>query len=163
MVRKADLTNNNAVKALRWIEGDPVQFEVKDNTRTGFYLRVSKRGTKRWYFRYKKNKKLRAYSLGNYPGTTCAMAFIAYENARKSVGKGGDPYQELKQQQHEEKLIQEKEQLTLSALFHDNYYPRYSIPNLRTSINDKIYFETKIEPAIQTAIKQTASTSSITP
>lgn len=148
MAKKADLTNNNAVKALRWKEGYPFQFEIKDHCRAGFYLRVSKRGTKRWYYRYSKDKKSRAYPLGNYPGTTCAMAFAAYEDARQIVLNGGDPYLELKQQQEKEKQVQEEQKLTLSSLFHDHYYPRYSLPILRTSKNDRIYFETKIEPAI---------------
>jgi integrase len=148
MAIKADLTNDIAVKALRWKEGDPVQFEVKDKHRKGFYIRISKGGTKRWYYRYTKNRKVRNLSLGTYPGTSCGKAFKDYEDAREEVDHDGDPYQTRKQQKDDEIREREKDALTLSVLFHDHYLPRYALPNLRTWRNDKTYFETKIEPAI---------------
>ena len=42
MAIKADLTNDIVVKALCWKEVDQEQFDVKDKTRKGYYLRISK-------------------------------------------------------------------------------------------------------------------------
>lgn len=148
MARIADLTNDISVRALRWREGDPVQFEVKDKVRKGFYIRVSKGGKKRWYFRYTKNRKVRAYSLGAFPEISCAKAFSRYEDAREEVDEGGDPYLTKKRAKEAENREKQRSEFTLKVLFYDHYLPRYSKPNLRTWKNDETYFETKIEPAI---------------
>ena len=148
MIRRANLVKDLAVKALRWKEADDTQFLVKDENNKGFYIRVSKQGTKHWYYHYTKNKKTRKLSLGTYPSVSCADAFKQYEDLSKLVEHGGDPYHDLKQKQVAEKKERKRNELTLSSLFHDHYFLRYSRPKLRTWKNDKIYFETKIEPIL---------------
>jgi integrase len=148
MARKADLTNHLVMKALRWKEGDPTQFEVKDESRKGFYIRISKGGKKHWYYRYTKDKKVRAYSLGAYPEISCAKAFSRYLDAVEEIDRGGDPYLDKKETKERKKWESERKGLTLKVLFYDHYLPRYSKPNLRTWKNDETYFKTKIEPAI---------------
>ncbi len=148
MSRLANLTNDKAVKALKWSDGDPIQFPVKDKHHPGFYIRVSRGGTKTWFYQYKMRGKLRRLWFGRYPKVTCADAFYKYDQASKQVGSGIDPVG-LKQAEIEfERLHAAREAFTLSCLFHDHYFPRYAKPNKRTWRNDLVYFKTKIEPVL---------------
>ena len=146
-MRKANLTVDRAVKGIRWKEGDPIQFEVKDFEHPGFYIRVSKGGTKQWFYRYTFNKRVRRMTLGHYPDTSCADAFADYENAFKLRKSKVDPQAK---RDAELKIANEKkasEALTLSVLFYQHYWPRYAI-HKRTARNDEHYFKRKIEPVL---------------
>jgi len=56
MARQANLTNDKAVRALKWVEGEPAQFMVRDSDRErkGFYIRISKGGARSWVYQYRK-------------------------------------------------------------------------------------------------------------
>lgn len=145
--RKKNLTVDLVVKALKWTEGDPVQFEVKDVAHPGFYIRVSKGGTKQWQYRYTFKGRVRRMTLGHYPGTRCADAFREYKKARKLRKSGIDPLAERDAEQEAKRRETERQALTLSVLFHDHFWPRYAISK-RTARNDMHYFKVKIEPVL---------------
>lgn len=146
MPRLANLTNDRAVAALHWDDGDPIQFAVKDNNHTGYYIRVSSGGTKTWYYQYKIRGKLRRQWFGRYPEISCADAFGLYDAARNSVGRGIDVVAVQEAEAEANRIAETEETFTLSTLFHEHYFPRYALPRKRTWRNDKTYFETKIEP-----------------
>ena len=145
--RSVNLTNDKAVKALRWIEGDPPQFEVKDKAHPGFYIRVSKGGTKRWYYRYTFKGKVRWMPLGHYPETSCKDAFTQYGVAFETRKSGTDPQAKSDAEEEARRCKKESEELTLSVLFHDHFWPRYA-EKKKTSKNDYHYFTVKIEPVL---------------
>ena len=89
--RVANLTVDRVVKSLKWKEGDPNQFEVKSEGHPGYYLRVSKGGTKSWIYRYTFKGRVRHLPLGRYPSTGCADAFSLYGQARELQKAGVDP------------------------------------------------------------------------
>lgn len=147
MARYANLTNKVAVDSLRWQEGDPTQFMVKDPDRKGFYIRISKGGTKTWMYQYRFEGKLERLSLGKYPGTKCAVAFDRYDTARGEVEARINPARERQAAKREEKERERTESLTVNRLFCEHYLPRYAKRKKRTWINDELYFRTRIDPA----------------
>lgn len=148
MKRVANLTNDKAVKALKWTDGNPIQFAVKDKNNPGYYIRLSSGGTKTWYYQYKLKGNLRRLWFGRYPGITCADAFSRYDEARKKVGLGIDVVALAKERIESKRSQEARDSFTLSVLFHDHYFPRYAKPKKRTWRNDWIYFTTKIEPTL---------------
>jgi integrase len=147
MPRYANLTNKNAVDSLRWEEGNPDQFMVKDPDRKGFYIRLSRGGTKTWMYQFRFEGKLERLPLGKYPGVKCAEAFDRYDRARNEVEAGRNPAQDRRAARQEEQERERLESLTVRSLFYDHYLPRYAKPRKRTWINDELYFRTRIEPA----------------
>ena len=145
--RKANLTVDRAVKAVKWKEGDPTQFLVKSEFHPGFYMRVSKGDTKAWFYRYTFKGRVRRLPLGRYPGIGCAKAFHRYEKARDLLKAGTDPLGLKQAKQATERRENARQALTLSVLFHKHFWPRYATKK-RTARNDKHYFTVKIEPVI---------------
>ncbi len=149
MVRETrNLTNDKVVKALKWNDGDPTQFAVKDKDNPGFYIRLSSGGTKTWFYQYKLRGKLRRLWFGRYPGITCADAFGLYGKARDKVKAGIDPVAEARERAESKAVRETNQSFTLSVLFHEHYFPRYAKPKKRTWQNDLTYFTTKIEPVL---------------
>lgn len=147
MPRHANLSNDKSVASLRWQEGDPIQYLVKDPDRTGFYIRISKGGTKTWMYQYRIEGKLERLSLGKYPGTTCSVAFRRYDRARMEVQAGENPAEKKRSQRKLDSEQERTDALTISSLFYEHFLPRYSKPRKRTWHNDDLYFRTRIEPA----------------
>jgi hypothetical protein len=77
--RKANLTVDRAVRSLKWRDGDPIQFEVKSEGHPGFYIRISKGGTRTWIYRYTYKGQVQRLPLGRFPKIGCADAFILYK------------------------------------------------------------------------------------
>ena len=145
--RKANLTVDRAVKSLKWQDGDPIQYEVKSEGHPGFYIRISKGGTKTWIYRYTFKGHVQRLPLGRYPSIGCAEAFSLYENARDQLKAGIDPLAQKKAAQAAEDREGKRSEFTLAVLFHDHYWPRFAT-NKRTSRNDWHYFTVKIEPVL---------------
>lgn len=144
---KANLTNERAVRALKWQVGDPAQFEVKDVDHRGYYLRLSRGGAKTWMYRYKLRGQLRRLNMGRYPFIDCLQAFNAYYDAWTQVIGGVDVAALLAKEKDDESASEQVKLLTLSALFHDHYYPRFASAK-KSKRNDWHYFIAKIEPTL---------------
>ena len=145
--RKTNLTNDRAVKSLKWIDGDPIQFEVKSKGHPGFYIRISKGGTKSWIYRYTFKGHVQRLPLGHYPSTGCAEAFSLYGDARERLKAGNDPLKQKKAEQAAVDRESDRSAFTLSVLFHEHYWPRFATRK-RTARNDWHYFKVKIEPLL---------------
>ncbi len=145
--RKASLTVDRAVKSLKWQDGDPIQYEVKSEGHPGFYIRISKGGTRTWLYRYTFKGHVRCLPLGRYPHIGCARAFKRYEDARDLHKAGTDPLAQKLSEQADEERESARSAFTVSMLFHDHYWPRFAIKK-RTARNDDHYFRVKIEPLL---------------
>jgi integrase len=145
--RIANLTVDRAVKALKWCDGDPIQYEVKSEGHPGFYIRISKGGTKTWIYRFTFNSRVQRLPLGHYPSIGCAEAFSLYEDARELRKAGISPVEQKKAEEAAERIERERSAFTVSVLFHEHFWPRYATRK-RTSRNDWHYFNVKIEPVL---------------
>jgi len=146
-IRKANLGNAKVVEALTWREGDPIQFAVKDESRKGLYLRLSKGGTKTWYFAFRRKGKLYRNWYGKFPEKTCGAVAKLWEQDSDKLKVGINPVKE-KQLESAELLEEEaRESLTLSVLFHEHYFPRYASKKKSARL-DEHYFRHRIEPIL---------------
>lgn len=59
----------------------------------GLYLEVSPAGSKRWFFKYRKDGKEMRLALGSYPAVSLAKARIQQSEAKALKHKGVDPVQ----------------------------------------------------------------------
>jgi integrase len=132
---------------LKWHHGDPSQFEVKDIDHTGYYLRLCRGGAKTWLYRYKLNGKLRRINMGRYPFIDCLAVFTRYSEVRTQVIGGVDVFAQRADAREAEQVQKQAESLTLSALFHDHYYPRFASAK-KSKRNNWHYFTVKIEPTL---------------
>jgi integrase len=71
----------------RYVDGD------------GLMLEVAKTGAKRWFVRFKLNKRQRDMGLGPYPQFTLAQAREATQEVRKLLARGIDPIADREAQQ----------------------------------------------------------------
>ena len=145
--RKANLTVHRAVKSLKWQDGDPVQYEVKSHGHPGYYIRISKGGTRTWIYRYTFKGHVQNLPLGRYPHIGCAEAFTLYKDARELLKAGTAPLAQKKAEQAAEERESDRSAFTVSVLFHDHYWPRFATKK-RTARNDWHYFTVKIEPVL---------------
>jgi integrase len=145
--RKANLTVDRAVRSLKWRDGDPIQFEVKSEGHPGFYIRISKGGTRTWIYRYTYKGQVQRLPLGRFPKIGCADAFILYKEARDQLKAGIDPLEQKKAIQAAEDREKVRSLFTVSVLFHEHFWPRFATKK-RTSHNDWHYFTVKIEPIL---------------
>ena len=145
--RKANLTSERAVRALKWQAGDPAQFEVKDIDHRGYYLRLCRGGAKTWLYRYKLRGRLRRVNLGRYPFIDCVEAFNRYSAAWKQVIGGVDVFEQKVLAKAAEKAQAHTESFTLSSLFHDHYFARFASAK-KSKKNDWHNFTAKIEPVL---------------
>jgi hypothetical protein len=100
-------------------------------------------------YRYKLRGQLQRINLGRYPFIDCLQAFNAYYAAWIQVTGGVDVAAQMaKELEKKAETPQPRvEPLTLSALFHEHYYPRYASAK-KSKRNDWQYFTKKIEPAL---------------
>lgn len=143
--RKANLTNDRAVRALKWQVGDPKQFEIKDQDHPGFYIRLCNGGAKTWLYRFMIRGKLRRLNLGRFPFVDCVEAFKQYNDARTQVTGGIDVFELAAETKYLELSNEQSNSLLLSTLFHNHFYPRYCAQK-KSKKNDWHYFTVKIEP-----------------
>jgi integrase len=145
--RTANLTVDRAVKSLKWVSGDPIQYEVKSDGHPGFYIRISKGGTRSWIYRYTFKGQVQRLPLGHYPAVGCAKAFSRYEKARKQRKAGVSPLDQRMAEKAAAQRASDRSEFTLAVLFHEHFWPRFATKK-RTSRNDWHYFNVKIQPLL---------------
>ena len=74
------------------------RFEVWEDGRTGFGLRVSPTGRKVFQFMYWRDDKARRMTLGVYGLVSLAEARVKFAEAKKALEHGGDPATKVVQQ-----------------------------------------------------------------
>jgi integrase len=71
------------------------RYEVWEDNRTGFGVRVSPAGRKSWVFMYRYDGKARRMTLGTYPAVGLASARVEHAKAGKVLEEGSDPGKQL--------------------------------------------------------------------
>jgi integrase len=131
---KAALTNDLAVRSLKAKPG--AQFtEYADRTNRGLVLRVSAKGNKTWYYRYRHKGQRRFVPLGRYPETTVSVALGVYTGHRESVTDPWDEHQAVKQS--------EAARLTLAQLA-DRFIEGYAKVYKRSWRTDKALLDRNV-------------------
>ncbi len=69
----------------------PERYEVWEDGRTGFGLRVAPSGRKSWVWLYRHRGRPRRISFGTYPELGLADAHLRLAEARKILERGDDP------------------------------------------------------------------------
>ncbi len=62
----------------------------------GLYLEVSRAGSKRWFWKFRRDNREKRLALGSYPEVTLKAARVARDDARKLHQQGLDPVQQRK-------------------------------------------------------------------
>ncbi len=86
------------------------RYDVFEDGRKGFGIRVSPTGGKSWIFVYRRNGKLSRVTIGNYPEINLADAHTEHARLRAILNKGRDPaivVQTLKQEQIRAPTVQQ--------------------------------------------------------
>jgi len=93
-------TNRTRVLTDTWLKGKTVLTapEWADKPSHGLRLRVSPKGKKTWFYRYKLNGKTQKITIGFYPGTTLKEARDQWRLLSDLRQKGIDPKTHLQQQ-----------------------------------------------------------------
>ena len=69
----------------------PERYEVWEDGRTGFGVRIAPSGRKSWLFMYRFAGKARRMTLGAYPSVGLATARVAFAEAKRKLDHGEDP------------------------------------------------------------------------
>ena len=117
------------------------RFEVWEDGRTGFGMRVSTRGRKSWLYMYRFNSKARRMTLGTYPRTTLAEARLAFANAKERLSLGEDPGIAHVQQNRESRAAP-----TVSDLA-NLYLDKWARPRKRSASEDERILMKDVVPA----------------
>ena len=103
-----------------------VRYEVWEEGRKGFGIRVSPIGRKSWVFMYWVEGLQKRMTFGVYPAMPLVEAHTALANAREILAKGGDPGDQLSKAKSEHRRSP-----TVSQLM-DEYIEKWAKPRKRT-------------------------------
>ena len=87
------------------------RYDVFEDGRKGFGIRVSPTGGKSWIFVYRRNGKLSRVTIGNYPEINLADAHTEHARLRAILNKGRDPASVVQTLKHEQIRAPTVEQL----------------------------------------------------
>ncbi len=82
------------------------RFEVWEDGKTGFGLRVSPTGRKVFQFMYWRDDKARRMTLGVYGQVSLAEARVKFAEAKKALEHGGDPAAKVVQQRRADRAAE---------------------------------------------------------
>ncbi|MFP6758484.1 MAG: tyrosine-type recombinase/integrase [Alphaproteobacteria bacterium] len=116
------------------------RYEVWEDGRTGFGVRVAPSGRKSWIFMYRFDGKPRRMTLGVFPLMGLADAGLAIAKAKQKHAMGRDPAAEAVADHNAERQAE-----TVEDLFTE-YLEKYSRPRKRSSDEHKRCFEKDILP-----------------
>jgi integrase len=78
-------------KGVAGLKPEAQRYEVWEDGRTGFGVRVAPTGRKSWLFMYRFGGKARRMTLGTYPSVGLATARVAFAEAKRKLDQGQDP------------------------------------------------------------------------
>ena len=116
------------------------RFEVWENGRAGFGVRVSPKGRKTWVLMYRFDGKARRMTLGTYPEVSLADANLRVAEAKRKLSEGRDPGLELVEARQAERQAETVEDLAYE------YLKRHAAPNKRTAHEDRRCIEKDVLP-----------------
>jgi integrase len=116
------------------------RYEVWEDGRTGFGVRVSPKGTQSWLYMYRFEGMARRMTLGTYPQMGLADANVKMAVAKRKLKEGRDPGLELVQERQAEQQAATVEDLV------QEYLKRHAEPNKRSAKEDRRCLEKDVLP-----------------
>ena len=116
------------------------RYEVWEDGRTGFGVRVSPKGTKSWLYMYRFDGRARRMTLGAYPRVGLADANVKAAVAKRKLKEGRDPGFELVQERQTEQQAATVEDLV------QEYLKRHAEPNKRSANEDRRCLQKDVLP-----------------
>jgi integrase len=118
------------------------RIEVYDDVVKGMAVRITKKGSKSFIYRYRINDRVRTYTIGSFSTYSLAEARAETRELKKKVGKGIDPMEEKKNRREKPK---ERTFADLSQAFKD-----YHMPGLRASTVEeyKRIIDVELDPVL---------------
>ena len=116
------------------------RYEVWEDGRTGFGVRVSPKGRKSWMFMYRFGGKARRMGLGTYPLIGVASARVQHANAKALLEKGVDPGAQQVERKHAERTAE-----TVADLI-EEYLEKWARPRKRSAHEDERTLRVEVLP-----------------
>ncbi len=107
------------------------RYEVWEDGRTGFGVRVAPSGRVTWTYLYRFNGKARRMTLGTYPHLSLANARVKHAEAKRRLAAGRDPGVEMVEARRAERQAETVQDLV------DEFLEKYSRPRKRTADEDE--------------------------
>ena len=119
----------------------PERFEVWEEGRTGFGLRVSPRGRKTWIWLYRFRGRPRRLCFGTYPELTLADARVRLAEAKKALEAGDDPGLLVAAEREVSRKAETVEELV------ELYLEKWARPRKRSAREDERILRRDVVPA----------------
>ncbi len=116
------------------------RYEVWEDGRTSFGVRVAPSGRKSWIYMYRFNGKARRMTLGTYPQLSLANARVKHAEAKRRLAEGRDPGTEMVEARRAELQAETVRDLV------DEYLAKYARPRKRTADEDRRCLEKDVLP-----------------
>ena len=123
------------------LKPDTDRYEVWEDGRTGFGVRVSQKGRKSWVYMYRFNGSARRLTLDTYPAMPLAEARVRVADAKRKLAHGEDPGI-----QHLEEMRMARGAPTIETLVED-YLEHYARPRKRSAREDERILRKDVVPA----------------
>ncbi len=127
-------------KGIRALKPRAKRYDVWQDGRTGFGLRVAPSGRKSWLFMYRFGGRARRMTLGPYPAVSLATARVRFAEAKRKLDHGEDPGASAKAEKLADRGASTVRQLV------DEYLAR-SAKDLRSHDEIKRILERDVVPA----------------
>ena len=116
------------------------RYEVWEDGRTGFGVRVAPSGRRTWLYMYRFDGRARRLSIANYPETGVADARVKWAEAKRKLDHGDDPGTEAVTARDAERRAE-----TVSNLI-DEYLEKWARPRKRSAAEDERSLRKDVEP-----------------
>jgi integrase len=127
-------------KSINALKSRGERYEVWEDGRTGFGLRVAPSGRKSWLYMFRFAGKARRMTLGVYPEIGLADAGIMLAQAKHKLASGRDPGTEIVDSRKAERQAE-----TVDELFRE-YLEKYAKPRKRSAHEDERCIEKDVLP-----------------
>ena len=128
-------------KGLAALPAKAERYEVWEDGRTGFGLRVSPRGRKSWVWLYRHRGKPRRLCFGTYPELGLADAHLRLAEAKKVLEAGDDPGLLLTAERQADRAAETVEELA------ELYLEKWARPRKRSAAEDERILRRDVIPA----------------
>jgi integrase len=118
-------------KSVSALKAQKLRYEVWEEGRSGFGLRIAPNGRKTWVWMYRFGGKARRMSFGTYPLVGLAQAHVMLAEARRILSEGNDPGaagQEEKQRNRDAETVNDLVEL---------YLEKWAKPRKRSAAEDE--------------------------
>ncbi len=120
----------------------PDRYEVWEEGRKGFGLRLSPKGNKSWIYLYRIDGRARRMTFGSYPAMGLATAHRAHGEAEARLEAGIDPGAERVSERKAERTAETVKELA------DEYIEKWAKPRKKSHAEDRRILDKDVIPVI---------------